>query len=232
MSSPIPSPEIPVHSAVVLLGPPSAGRSRLSAPLAARLGLRHVSARSLLEAAAHEPGPTSHLLRFYVEAGAAVPAALALSQLSPQLAPDGAMVLEGLPQSLEQAEALDHWLQRRGAAPALAVRLDLHENAVMLRLSGRRHCLRCPEMDYNLFLKPPVIEWRCDRCGAPLRQHIRDEPEMVLRRLRRRSDQERPIERHYRQAGRLLRVDADAGPQGVLDRLDSLLRRRPALRAA
>lgn len=228
--SPVPAmplqrrPQLPAFEArlLVLFGPPGAGRSACSAELSRRLGLAWVPVRDLMQAAALEPGGSAHMLRLHLQAGSPVPAKLALSVLTGHLEKvdwSRGAVLDGFPQTLEQAQALDHWLALRGQAPSQALRLELSREEVLRRLSGRRFCHQCPHAAYNLFHAPPRQDGLCDECQAPLYQRLRDREDIVLRRLRRRNVEELPLELYYREAGLLERVDASGSVDALLERI-------------
>lgn len=209
-------------SVLLLLGPPGAGRSVLTNRLAQVLDFAWVPARELLRSAALEPGGSAVLLRLHLEAGAPVPAALAMEVVTQHLQrvpwANGA-VLDGFPQDLKQAKALDKWLAAQGRRPSRALRLELPQVEVLRRLSGRRHCRSCPHGRYNIFDEPALHLDRCTLCRAPLHQRLRDREDVVLQRIRRRNVEELPLELYYREAGLLERIDASGDSASVLARI-------------
>jgi adenylate kinase len=112
-------------------------------------------------------------------------------------------ILDGFPRTVAQAEALDQFLRRSVRALTAAVNLEVPEEELIRRLSGRRVCTRC-QRSYHLLYRPPRREGICDFDGAPLEQRADDRPEAIGERLRLYHQRTEPVLDYYR-ARRLLR---------------------------
>jgi adenylate kinase len=125
------------------------------------------------------------------------------------------VLLDGYPRNAAQADALDRMLGALGRRVDRAVCLEVPDEVIVERLSGRRSCPKDGAV-YHLRSKPPVREGACDACGGPLVQRDDDRPETVRSRLKVYADQTAALVQRYRDRGILASIDgASGGPDAV-----------------
>ncbi|MCD7709255.1 MAG: nucleoside monophosphate kinase, partial [Clostridiales bacterium] len=115
-------------------------------------------------------------------------------------------VLDGFPRTIPQAEALDAALKKIGQTMDYAIDIDVPDESIVSRMSGRRACLNCGAT-YHIVTIPPKVEGICDRCGEPLVQRDDDKPETVQKRLSVYHEQTQPLIDYYKKQGILKSVD-------------------------
>ena len=188
---------------VILFGPPGAGKGTQGDLLAAATGLRKVSTGDLLREAVRTGTPLGQQARKFMDAGELVPDHVMLGLVRETvLSGDGTrgFILDGFPRTLPQAEALDAMLGEIGKPVSGVVMLDVADDTIVKRLSGRRSCPNCGA-PYNLYFDPPKQDLICDRCGSSLAQRKDDEAATVQRRLDVYRQQTAPVLDYYRRMG-------------------------------
>jgi adenylate kinase len=193
---------------VVLLGPPGAGKGTQAALLAGAAGVAHVATGDIFRRAVAEDSPLGRQVRGILERGDLVPDELTVSLIRGRLEqPDCAagFVLDGFPRTLAQAAALDGLLAASGTALDAAIALEVTDEVVLRRLSGRRVCPACGAT-YHVDTDPPGPGGVCRACGAVVRQRDDDREETVQRRLQVYHRDTAPILGYYAERGLLLRV--------------------------
>jgi len=131
-------------------------------------------------------------------------------------------VLDGFPRTIEQARALDAALAADGKGVSEVIDLQVSEQVLMERLTGRWICRQC-QTNYHLVFNPPKTPGRCDVCGGELYQRADDRPETVARRLQVYREQTYPLVDYYRQRGVLLKVDGEGTVEEVHRRILDVL---------
>jgi adenylate kinase len=206
---------------VVLLGPPGAGKGTQARPFAAEHGLEYVSTGALLRSAASLDSPAGRAAARHMAAGELVPDAIVIELLREALRHDG-FVLDGFPRTIGQAEALDGELARIGFALPQAVVLEVPDEALVERLSGRRIC-EAAGHEYHVTFHPPAQPGRCDIDGSPLVRREDDQPAAIRRRLAVYHSRTEPLLGYYESRGRLSRVDGAGSPAEIASRLAAVL---------
>jgi len=197
-------------SDLVILGPPGSGKGTQAKPLAEEHGLTYVSTGQLLREAGGEA-------KRYMEKGELVPDELVVGLVRDAIG-DGGYVLDGFPRNTGQAEALDAAVGQAGREPPRAVLIDVPDDALVGRLSGRRICA-AEGHEYHVEFRPPARAGVCDVDGSELVRRADDEPETIQNRLRVYHEQTEPLIAYYEERSRLRRVDGDAPPDDVAHRL-------------
>lgn len=201
-----------MNNDLILFGPPGAGKGTQGALLAQRFGLLRLSTGDVLRDAVKQGTPMGVEARRYMDAGELVPDAVILGIVRDYLAGEAAqrgVIFDGFPRTVAQAQGLDSLLGELARPLAAVLVLEVDEEALVKRLSGRRTCGACGR-GYNIYFDPPQVENRCDACGAELVMRPDDEPGTVRRRLEVYQEQTSPIVDHYDAAGvRVVRVDGD-----------------------
>ncbi|MCL6614456.1 MAG: adenylate kinase, partial [Firmicutes bacterium] len=149
----------------------------------------------------------------YMDRGELVPDEVVIGIVRDRLAEpdcDRGFILDGFPRTLPQAEALDRYLAETGRPLTAAIDLEVGEEILIRRLTGRRVCRACGA-PYHVDTNPPREPGRCDRCGGELYQRDDDRPETVAERLRVYEAQTKPLIDYYERRGLLRRIEGDGG---------------------
>ena len=193
---------------LILLGAPGAGKGTQAEILCKKLGIPTISTGNILRAAIKEGTPTGLKAKSYIDAGKLVPDEVIIGIVHERLAQDdckSGYILDGVPRTIAQAEALE----KAGIAFDAVVSLEISEEEILSRMSGRRVCGACGS-SYHVANLPPRVEGICDNCGGQLVQRKDDAPETVRERLKVYHTETEPLVEFYRQRG-LLRPVASAG---------------------
>jgi len=170
---------------IVLLGPPGAGKGTQAQLLSAALGIPHVSSGDLFRENLQRETELGLLAKSYMDRGVLVPDDVTVRMVMDRLGRSDCTrgaILDGFPRTLEQAVALDEALACRGQRLSAALLIEVSDEEVVERLSGRRVCRDCQAV-YHVRFNPPKVLGVCDRCGGPLYQRADDQPETIRRRL-------------------------------------------------
>jgi len=170
---------------LILLGAPGVGKGTQGSRLAERLGVAKVATGDILRAAVRDGSELGKQARSYMEAGELVPDGLILDLIgevlaSPEAA-DGA-ILDGFPRTVPQAEGLDALLREHDRALDGVVVIEVADEVIVRRMSGRRVCDACGAV-FNVHSDPPSEDGVCDQCGGTLRQRSDDAEGTVRHRL-------------------------------------------------
>ena len=166
---------------LILLGAPGAGKGTQAEILSARLSIPTISTGNILRAAIKEGTPTGLEAKSYMDAGRLVPDSVIIGIVAERLGqPDcaGGFILDGVPRTIGQAEALD----AAGVAFDKVLSIEISDGEIEERMSGRRVCQGCGA-PYHVKAKPPKQEGVCDSCGGQLVQREDDKAETVRKRL-------------------------------------------------
>ncbi len=204
---------------LVILGPPGAGKGTQATKLSRELSLPRVSTGDMLR---HEVAAGTDLgkrAEEYMKVGVLVPDELIVEMIGERLSREDVrrgFILDGFPRNLEQAEAL-----RRMSDIDAVIYLDVSEEEVVERFSGRRECSKCQAV-YHVRNSPPQVKGRCDRCGGNIRQRVDDREDVVRQRFRTYREKTEPLVEHYRGSKHLVEIDGSGSIEEV----------RQAIRAA
>lgn len=211
---------------LILLGPPGAGKGTQARRLTEERGLPQLSTGDMLRAEIADGGELGRQAVAVIEAGRLVPDEIVIGIISGRIdAQDcaGGFILDGFPRTTAQAEALDALLSGKGVALDAVLLLDVDEEALVERISGRFTCRNCGEGYHDIFKRPADPE-RCDRCGASdFERRPDDSAETVRERLRVYRGQTEPILPYYEAKGLLRRVDGMAEIGEVAMQIDVAL---------
>jgi len=204
---------------VLLLGAPGAGKGTQSKRLADEFDLEHVTTGDALRA--NKDMETEHgTPREYMEAGELVPDPVVNEIVAEALKTADGYVLDGYPRNLEQAEYLSEITDLDAV-----LYLDVDEEELVDRLTGRRVCSECGT-NYHVEFSPPEEEGVCDECGGELVQRDDDTEETVRERLRVYRENTEPVVAHYRERDELVEVDGEGTPDEVFDEIVEALEAR------
>jgi adenylate kinase len=206
---------------LVLLGAPGAGKGTQAPVLASELGMPHVATGDLFRAEARLGSPLGLEAKGYMERGELVPDEVTIGLLLERLGrPDaaGGAILDGFPRTRAQAAALDGALGERDGRVEAAVLIDVPDDVLVRRLSGRWICERAGH-PYNVETQPPREAGRCDVDGSALVQRADDEPDTIRARLASQLGALQDVVAYYRERGLLQTVDGSATPERVSETL-------------
>ncbi len=195
---------------LILLGAPGAGKGTQAEILCERLNIPTISTGNMIREALKSGTEMGLKAKAFIEAGQLVPDEVVIGIVRDRLAQDdcaNGFILDGFPRTIPQAEALD----RMGVTIDRVVDINVPDEVITRRVSGRRVCLDCGNT-YHVETKKPQKEGVCDRCGSTLVQRKDDQPETVQERLHVYHDQTEPLRDYYAAAGKLLVMD---GQQGI-----------------
>jgi adenylate kinase len=170
---------------LILLGAPGAGKGTQGALLAGRIGAHKLATGDLLREAVRAGSELGRRAKSYMDAGELVPDALILDLVRDTLAQgdsDPKAIFDGFPRTVPQAESLNAMLRELGTPLDGVVVIDVPEEKIVQRMSGRRTCSDCGRI-YNLHTDPPAQRDVCDVCGGKLTQRVDDHEETVRHRL-------------------------------------------------
>jgi len=197
---------------LILFGPPGAGKGTQAEVLTKKLGVPQISTGDILRNAVKNGTPVGLKAKSYMDAGDLVPddviAGVIKERLTGQDCADG-YIFDGIPRTLAQAEVLDE----QGVAIDVVLSIEVPDEVIIDRLSGRRTCPECA-MTYHILSKPPSAEDVCDACGAALVTRVDDETETIKNRLRTYHKETEPLKEYYKEQGKLVSVQ---GAKSVAD---------------
>ena len=193
---------------LILLGAPGAGKGTQAEILCKKLGIPSISTGNILRAAIKDGTPTGLKAKSYIDAGKLVPDEVIIGIVNERLSQDDCAkgyILDGVPRTIAQAEALE----KAGIQFDAVVSIEISEDEILRRMSGRRVCEACGS-SYNVEALPPRVEGICDNCGGKLIQRKDDTPETVKARLEVYHKETEPLVEFYRQRGLLRKVGVAA----------------------
>jgi adenylate kinase len=210
---------------LVLLGPPGAGKGTQAERLGKDFGLPYVATGNMLRDAVRDETELGQKAKEYMERGDLVPDDLIIAMILERVqAPDtqNGFILDGFPRTEAQAEALDQALEQLGRALAAALLIDVSEEEVVRRLSGRRVCVK-GQHNFHVDYDPPKHADRCDVDGSDLVVRRDDRPEVVQHRLAQYHEKTEPLIGYYENQGILRRIDGSRSADQVHDQIRATL---------
>ena len=210
---------------IVMLGAPGAGKGTQALRIAEQYGVPHISCGDIFRKNLKEGTELGLRAKAYMDEGLLVPdeltTDLVISRLREEDCKDG-YVLDGFPRTLPQARALSEKLKSEGARIDFALDIEVSDEEIVSRVSGRRICPKCGAGFHTLYNKPQ-IDGICDICGAELKMRDDDRPETVLKRLEVYHAETEPLIAYYKEEGILRTVDGSQSIDKVFeDSLDVL----------
>jgi adenylate kinase len=206
---------------LILLGLPGAGKGTQAHILADRLGLLHISTGDMFREAAANGTELGLRAQEYMSKGELVPDEVTIGMLLERIAqPDAAkgIMLDGFPRTIPQAEALDAALADQGSQIDAVLYIQVPEDQLMTRLTGRWTCPQCGTI-YHEVTSPPREAGKCDKDGAALTQRDDDRPETVKARLDTNRAWTEQLAEYYGAASKLHEIDGTGEPSDITARL-------------
>jgi len=212
---------------IILMGPPGAGKGTQAERIAKNFGLLHVSTGDMFREAVKEGTAMGKKAKEYMDKGTLVPDEIVVGIVKERLSkPDAAdgVLLDGFPRTVEQAEALDEVLRELGLKLDAVLSVDVDEEELVTRLTGRRVCSNCGTT-YHIKFNPPKVRNICDHCGSELYQRSDDTVETVKERLDVYKKQTFPLIEYYKRKGLFQSIDGNQDIEQVFDIVSAYLKK-------
>ena len=190
---------------LILLGPPGAGKGTQAQMIVDRYHIPQVSTGDILRAAVKGKTPLGAKAKEFMDQGKLVPDELVIGIIEERLKASDCgpgFILDGFPRTIAQAEALQPILAKMGKSVDHVINIEVEDEELVRRLTGRRTCKNCGAM-FHLIFYPPKKEGRCDRCGGSLYQRDDDKEETIRTRLKEYQRQTAPLIQYYQEKKKL-----------------------------
>lgn len=210
---------------IIMLGAPGAGKGTQAKMIADKYGLPHVSTGDIFRANIKNGTELGKEAKGYMDQGLLVPDELTVKLLLDRVAQEDCKkgyVLDGFPRNIPQAKVLDQALAGQGERIDYAVDVEVPDEHIINRMSGRRACVGCGAT-YHIANVPPKKEGICDVCGENLILREDDHPDTVTKRLTVYHEQTQPLIDYYKEKGVLKSVDGTLPMEEVFDAITRIL---------
>lgn len=210
---------------IIMLGAPGAGKGTQAKRIAEKYQIPHISTGDIFRSNIKGGTELGMKAKAFMDQGALVPDELTIGMLMDRIGQDdcaNGYVLDGFPRTIPQAESLTNALLERGQKIDFAVNVDVPDENIINRMSGRRACLNCGAT-YHIVYNPSKVAGICDVCGDKLVLRDDDQPETVKKRLTVYHDQTQPLIDYYKEAGVLANVDGTQDMEKVFADIAAVL---------
>ena len=218
---------------IIFFGAPGAGKGTQAKKISTSFNLPHIDTGNLIREAITNKTELGKKAQSFVESGNLVPDDLVIDLIKEKLlglknSRNGSFngfILDGYPRTIPQADALKEMLKNLKLDLPKVINVQAPENILVRRLSSRRLCTNknCGAI-YNLITKKPKIENKCDLCDSPLYQRKDDTEDAAKQRLNEYHNKTAPLEKYYRDMGKLFDVDGTKPPDDVFDEIRKQLK--------
>lgn len=194
---------------IIMLGAPGAGKGTQAKKIAAKYAIPHISTGDIFRANIKNNTELGQKAKTYMDKGELVPDELVVDLIMDRFKEAdcaNGYVLDGFPRTIPQAEALDKALSANGESVDYAINVEVPDENIINRMSGRRACVGCGAT-YHIQFNPTKVEGICDACGEKLILRDDDKPETVKNRLSVYHEQTQPLIEYYSGKGVLEEVD-------------------------
>ena len=213
---------------IILLGIPGAGKGTQASEIVKKFPIPHISTGDMFRKAIKDETNLGKEAKSYMDRGELVPDEVTVGIVKERISEDDAkkgFLLDGFPRTIEQAEALNSIMSELDREIDAVINIEVPEEELMNRLTGRRICEKCGTT-YHLVFNPPKVDGICDIDGGKLYQREDDNPETVSNRLSVNVKQSKPILEYYNEKGVLKNIDGSKDIEevtnDVIDILDHL----------
>jgi len=210
---------------IIMLGAPGAGKGTQAKQIASKYDIPHISTGDIFRANIKNGTELGMKAKTYMDKGLLVPDELVVDLVVDRVAAkdcEKGYVLDGFPRTIPQAEALDAALAKNGENVEFAINVEVPDENIVKRMSGRRACVACGAT-YHIEHIPPKTEGICDTCGKELILRDDDKPETVLNRLNIYHEQTQPLIDYYNTKGILKEVDGTKDMTDVFNEIVAIL---------
>ncbi|HNQ86401.1 MAG TPA: adenylate kinase [Deltaproteobacteria bacterium] len=206
---------------IILIGPPGAGKGTQATRMIDRLGVPQISTGDMFRAAVKEGSPMGKKSKEYMDKGALVPDDVVIGVVKERFQkPDckKGFILDGFPRTLEQAKALDGLLKDLGTKLDHVVVIEVPDDYLVKRLTGRRTCRGCNYM-HHIEFDPPKKAGVCDKCGGELYQRDDDQEATIRQRLTTYHGQTSPLIEYYGKQNIVRKINGTLSMEKVQDEI-------------
>ncbi len=210
---------------LILLGPPGSGKGTQAGRLRDKYSIPQISTGDLLRSAVSDKTALGKKAKEYMDQGRLVPDELVVDMIRERLQEDDCKqgyVLDGFHRTLIQAEKLDEMLASMGEKIDEVVELEVRQEDILIRLTGRRTCRDCNAM-FHQTLNPPKVAGVCDYCGGALYQRDDDNEKTVINRLVEYEKKTAPLKEYYGRQGNLKTAGGSGSMDEIFERICSLV---------
>ena len=210
---------------IIMLGAPGAGKGTQAKKISAKYGVPHISTGDIFRANIKGQTELGMKAKVFMDQGQLVPDEITIGMLLDRIQEEDCKkgyVLDGFPRTIPQAESLTKALADMGDHIDYAINVEVPDENIISRMSGRRACLKCGQT-YHIVYNPPKKENVCDVCGEALVLRDDDKPETVKKRLDVYHDQTQPLIDYYKAAGVLAEVDGTKDLEAVFQDIVKIL---------
>jgi len=196
---------------IIIFGPPGAGKGTQAAALSEKQGIPHISTGDMFRKAIKDQTSIGLQAKTYMDVGALVPDDITISIVNDRIGESDCAkgyILDGFPRTKDQAVAFDKTLEEKGEDIDYVINLNVQEEALIWRLSGRRVCSACDAV-YHIYDHPPAKENICDKCGAALYHRDDDKEETIKRRMAVYHELTFPLISYYEERGLIKDIFVD-----------------------
>ena len=210
---------------IIMLGAPGAGKGTQAKKIAEKYHIPHISTGDIFRANIKNGTELGKKAKTYMDQGLLVPDELTVDLVIDRVGQDDCKdgyILDGFPRTIPQAECLDAALEKRGEKVDFAINVEVPDENIVNRMSGRRACVGCGAT-YHIKYNPTKVDGVCDACGEKLVLRDDDKPETVQKRLGVYHDQTQPLIDYYTKSGVLKEVDGTVDMKDVFQAIVEIL---------
>ena len=211
-----------------MLGAPGAGKGTQAKKIAAKYAIPHISTGDIFRANIKNNTELGQKAKTYMDKGELVPDELVVDLIMDRFKEAdcaNGYVLDGFPRTIPQAEALDRALSANGESVDYAINVEVPDENIINRMSGRRACVGCGAT-YHILFNPTKVEGVCDACGEKLILRDDDKPEAIRHRLELYNEATAPLIDYYKAKGVVLDLICTNDPKETEDNFFALIKDR------